>query len=249
MLYCSRNTNPSFSLRMVDGLEIRTSAEVSFASTDRSLSSQAYSLLIDSIIHGKLEPGSVYSISAIAAKFKGSRTPIHAACQRLECEGFLRILPKQGILIEPITIDVAREAYEMRAAIESFMFKRSCHFFESADVEFLEKSCTKQATFVEANDVAGFMDEDIRFHKYMISKYINIQAFSLLDTLYIRSLQIGIQCIKLPGRLISSYKEHVNIIENIKNGNFDAAQQAIEINVLNGYYNLSKNYGIDRDLT
>ena len=211
-----------------------------------NLSSRVYKILRQKVTHDELIPGEIYSISAIASQLNVSRSPVNDACQRLAAEGFLKILPKQGILITPITLSLARESYEMRAAIETYMVRHTFSHYTKKDVEILEENCEKQKYYVEHLQIPEFMDMDIAFHKYLIKKHENAQANSLMDTLYIRAFQIGIKVSKTQGRLVQSYEEHLKIIDGIKNEDADETVKWIEANIINGYLNLTgtSNYGM-----
>jgi len=64
-----------------------------------SLRETAYETIRSWISSGRLAEGTVTSETYLAGQLDMSRTPVRAALQQLENEGFLRIAPKHGILI------------------------------------------------------------------------------------------------------------------------------------------------------
>lgn len=64
-----------------------------------SLQKIGYESIHQMIIKNELSKGDVTSEVHLSQILGMSRTPIRSALQRLELEGFLRIIPKQGILI------------------------------------------------------------------------------------------------------------------------------------------------------
>ena len=138
-----------------------------------NLSQTAYIDIKEKIINGELPQGVVISISAVAEALNISRTPVTNACQRLEFEKFLTIVPKQGVIINTITIDDAREIYELRAAIETYSAKRAFDNISSNDIEYLKKSLDKQKQYISVGDIHSFMVEDTIFHKTLLKKYKN----------------------------------------------------------------------------
>jgi len=64
-----------------------------------SLRETAYETIRSWISSGRLAEGTVTSETYLAGQLDMSRTPVRAALQQLETEGFLRIAPKHGILI------------------------------------------------------------------------------------------------------------------------------------------------------
>jgi DNA-binding GntR family transcriptional regulator len=207
-----------------------------------NLSQTAYIDIKEKIINGELPQGVVISISAVAEALNISRTPVTNACQRLEFEKFLTIVPKQGVIINSITIDDAREIYELRAAIETYSAKRAFDNISSNDIEYLKKSLDKQKQYISVGDIHSFMVEDTIFHKTLLKKYKNSQFFSVLDTLYDRAFLIGMRVSENYNRLKESYEEHERIITALENKDKNAFIEAIERNIISGYISLTGSY-------
>ncbi|WP_409346296.1 GntR family transcriptional regulator [Paenibacillus sp. MBLB4367] len=64
-----------------------------------SLQQIAYETIHEWIVSGKLDQGSVTSEVFLSEELDMSRTPVRSALQRLEWEGYVRIVPKHGVLI------------------------------------------------------------------------------------------------------------------------------------------------------
>lgn len=207
-----------------------------------NLSQKAYIDIKEKIVNGELSQGVVISISAVAEALNISRTPVTNACQRLEFEKFLTIVPKQGVIINSITIDDAREIYELRAAIETYSAKRAFDYISFKDIEYLKKSLEKQKQYISVSDIHSFMVEDTIFHKTLLNKYKNSQFFSVLDTLYDRAFLIGMRVSENYNRLKESYEEHEKIVAALENKDKNAFIEAIERNIISGYISLTGSY-------
>lgn len=207
-----------------------------------NLSVKAYNVIKDMIIDGRLKQGEVISINSMTKKLEISRTPITNACQKLEFERFLTIIPKQGVIVNSITIDDARELYELRAAIESYSAKKAFNNITKEDIQVLKGSLQTQKKYVNKGNIYDFMKEDTKFHKLLLNKYKNSQFFSIVDTLYDRAFMASLMSGEKSERLLNNLKEHERIIEALENNDKMAFIDAIEINILNGYINLTGNY-------
>lgn len=64
-----------------------------------SLRHQAYQTIHQWIVSGKLSKGKATSEVELSIMLDMSRTPVRAALQRLEQEGYVRIVPKHGVII------------------------------------------------------------------------------------------------------------------------------------------------------
>lgn len=207
-----------------------------------NLSERAYNEIKRMILQGTLEQGEVISINSMTEILDISRTPITNACQKLEFEKFLTIVPKQGVVINTITINDAREIYELRAAIESYAAKKAFYDFRQADIEYLKKSLEIQKSHVENENIYEFMKEDTNFHRFILKKYNNTQFFSIIDTLYDRSFMASLKSGQQTNRLLNNLKEHEEIIEALESRDKEAFVEAIEANILNGYISLTGDY-------
>lgn len=207
-----------------------------------SLTETAYKIIKEKIVSGELKQGEVISISSMAKKLNISRTPVTYACQRLENDKFLTIAPKQGVIINTMTINDAREIYELRAAIETYSAKRVFANINKNDIEYLEKSYEKQVQAVKQKDSKLFMSEDIDFHKYLLKKYENSHFFSIMDNLFDRAYLLGIESCKNPVRLEESINEHRRIIDCLINNDKNCFVEEVEKNILNGYTSITSGY-------
>lgn len=216
--------------------------EITKINNESNLTIKAYSAIREKIVTGQLKQGDVISITSLADALNISRTPVTNACQRLEMDKFLTVIPKQGVIINTITIDDAREIYELRAAIETYSAKRAFDYFTNADIQILKESNLKQKEFMKKNDVYSFMIEDTKFHKYLLSKYKNSQFLSILSNLYDRAFLIGIKSCSTTARMKSSLKEHEDIIQSLADHEKNSFIDSVEVNIINGYINLTGSY-------
>ena len=70
----------------------------------RSLREQVYEYLKSEIQAGRLVPGSFINLNEISAQLGISKTPLRDAIIQMECEGFVSILPRRGVLLKRLQI-------------------------------------------------------------------------------------------------------------------------------------------------
>ena len=207
----------------------------------KNLSQIAYEQLKQMILSGELKQGQAFSINAMTERLQISRTPITNACQWLEREKLLTILPKQGALVNTISIETACGIYELRAAIESYNAKRVFDLLDQADITFLEASIEKQKVHAAAGRIKDFMDEDSAFHRRILEKNRNEEILSTIDGLYDRAYMLGITNSK-GMRPTRSIEEHEKILDALKRRDAQGFANAVEENILNGFRNLTNQW-------
>ncbi len=206
-----------------------------------SLSTKAYDKIKRMILSGELKQGQAISINSMAAALDISRTPVTNACQKLEFEKLLTVLPKQGVLINTISLETACGIYELRAAIESYNAKRVLDKLTVNDIETLEESVKKQHEYYKESNSLMFMDEDIFFHKYILEKSVNHELLFVINQLYDRAYILGAKN-SSPTRMEKSIIEHEKILSAIRHKNKQAFADAIEENILNGFRSLANRF-------
>lgn len=202
---------------------------------DKSLSEKTYDLLKKKILLGELNSESSVSVNALAESLDISRSPITNACQKLESEGLIKIIPKQGIIINELTLEDARDLYELRVVIETYAIEHSFESFTDKDIKNLEENLIKQKEYVSQENIEKFMEKDIEFHRYILKKYTNQEFITIFNSAYDRMFFLGIENLKNPKRLMDNIKEHERIVNSLKTENKKETLKAIEDNILNGY--------------
>mgnify|MGYP002423920665 FL=1 len=89
----------------------------------KNLKIQAYSILKKKIINCEYRPGSMLNEAQLAEELGFSRTPIREAISILEMEGFIRVVPKKGILVTDILLSDIVQIFQARMEIEPIALK------------------------------------------------------------------------------------------------------------------------------
>jgi DNA-binding GntR family transcriptional regulator len=84
-----------------------------------SKADQVYTALRDEIVTGQLRPGQSLSVLKMADRFGASRTPVRDAFVRLESDGLVSLIDRQGARISPISFRGVRDLFEMRTLLET----------------------------------------------------------------------------------------------------------------------------------
>jgi len=208
---------------------------------EKNLSEIAYDRLKNMVVRGEIPPGEVVSITYLSDVLDIGRTPTSNACQRLECDGLLKIIPKQGVLINALSIDDARDLYESRSAIEIYASQKSFDKLEEKDILILEELISKQIEAGNASDAYEFMKYDTKFHKLILNKHNNKLLLELFFQLSDRIFIFGIKNASINQRLYRAIDEHKVLLHYIKSKNKELFIESLEQHIMNGYITLTGN--------
>ncbi len=92
-------------------------------SREPSLKERAYIEIKQRIQDMTFAAGDFLSERRLASMLGMSKTPIKAALERLEHEGFVAVAPQQGIVVRSPSMRDVQEMLELRRALESFCFR------------------------------------------------------------------------------------------------------------------------------
>jgi len=209
-----------------------------------NLSQKAYYKIKDLIIKGELKQGEVLSILLLSKQLQMGRTPITNACQKLECDGLIKVIPRQGILVKMMSIDDAREMYESRVAIETYCAHKSFNTFNEDDLLCLRKMIEEQELAHEQWDVYKFMEIDTDFHLRLMKKHNNETLIKLFNNLTDKIFLFGIKNLSNGTRFSESIREHKELIKSLDFNEKDSFIAKLEHHIMNGYVSLTGSYQI-----
>lgn len=156
----------------------------------KSLTEQAYSLIIDEIRNGELKPGDRINIENLAKKFDVSRTPLREAISRLVQNGFIETKHNVGPSVAVYDKKKVTDLIEANAILsnETVRMILSCPVRREWVYE-LERIAGKQQEAYEAGDTQAFFRKSMMFHETILSECRNLKLRQLaLDT----ETQLGI---------------------------------------------------------
>src|ERR1700757_4585250 len=93
--------------------------------TAQSAADRAYTFVKNQILTGGYPGGTLISEGEVSAALQISRTPIREAFLRLSAEGLLRLYPKRGALVVPVSASEIHDVLDARLAIEQHAVRRA----------------------------------------------------------------------------------------------------------------------------
>jgi DNA-binding GntR family transcriptional regulator len=208
-----------------------------------SVTVEAYQRLRDLIIAGRLAPGAPLIETDLCVRLKVSRTPVRAALQRLQQEGFVNGATVGHMLravVAPLTADDMRELFAMVGALEGVAARWAAELQTASRhrlVQELERLNREMSAAAKARpqQVAYAQDLHERFHQVIVEAAAGPRLRAELASLQPQAERYGRA---YTGASIhdfhESLDEHEAIIGAIRAGDADAAEQTTTVNWRNG---------------
>ncbi len=191
------------------------------------LKEQAYAEIKQFILRGDLTSGTFLVERQLAKQLAMSKTPVRAALERLEAEGFVSVSPQQGIVIRELTVPEIADQYEIRAALESYVLRAVAGKLTADQVARLRANLQKQALLHDAPDVERGVMLDAEFHLLFSTFLGNAEIQRVMSQLRERMHRVIMRVFQHnPQRIGTSYEEHCAIAEAVYGG--DGAAELLE---------------------
>jgi len=130
-----------------------------------TLAERIYQRLKADIIHNFFQAGEAINEKVLAARYKGSRTPVREAIMRLQQENLLRLVPQKGYFVSHLTIHELNEMYEYRGELEAFCAELAARRWgDEAELERLSELAQTKYETRNRSSYEKFIERDTEFH-------------------------------------------------------------------------------------
>ena len=176
---------------------------------------RAYEFAKTRILDGRYPGGEVLSEGAVADEVGISRTPVREAFVRLQTEGLLRLYPKRGALVVPVSPEEVEHVMDTRLLVERHAIERVIRR-EIRVTESTHHALTIQAALAATGEVDQFVEADREFHRIFVAAAGNPILLQLHDSLRDRQSRMGVTAIaRDAGRLTEILDEHKQLVDAV----------------------------------
>jgi DNA-binding GntR family transcriptional regulator len=209
--------------------------------TPKSAAQLVYDQLKRKIIDFEIYPGTRLTESEIADDFQVSRTPVRAALQRLETEGQITIMPKQGCFVRSVDIETISQYYDVRIMLEASAVELACDHMNDEDLDALQEDWNAERLDDELDM------EEIKAREEAFHIGIAIGSGNPVLANYLRDINNNIRILRrlgFPDRqsVIETCEEHFAICQLIRDKNKSQARKAMTKHI-------RKSQGLARSVT
>ena len=138
-----------------------------------SLREQVYEYLRAQISRGHILPGTYINLKEISRQLGISTTPLRDAIIQLECEGFVTILPRRGVLVKRLTLGEIRDYLQIIGALEVSVLLAVFPRLQSTHIARMERLNFKMVTALKKDDFDSYYHLNIEFHEIILGLSTN----------------------------------------------------------------------------
>ena len=97
-------------------------------------------LIEEAIVNGEFAPGTVLRQEQLSERFGVSRTPVREALRRIAALGLVQFVPNRGVRVRTLSQEELREAFLVRAELESLVTEIAAQKMTRDDLHELEEA-------------------------------------------------------------------------------------------------------------
>ncbi|WP_234381529.1 GntR family transcriptional regulator [Streptomyces sp. NRRL S-1521] len=184
---------------------------------------RVYAHVKRAVLDRRYEGGTLLTEGELAEAVGVSRTPVREALLKLEVEGLLRLYPKKGALVLPVSAQEIADVVETRLLVETHSVRKAVPA-PAALLARLRELLDQQRVQAAAGDFAAAAVTDRCFHAEIVRSGGNEILSRLYDQLRDRQLRMGVAVMHShPDRIAKTLAEHEEILAALVAGDADAA--------------------------
>ncbi len=168
------------------------------------------------ILNLELEPGQVVSESALMKRYDWGRTPLREAFQRLAEQSLVQIIPRQGVIITPLSVFDFVAMMDAMAMVIGPAAALACQRLEEAELEHLEKVVAESESAAEQRDFVTVAEHDYEFHRTLANATGNRYLHDYLLRLHQCATRFNFAAWKRNAQATPSMQEHHQIIAALR---------------------------------
>lgn len=119
------------------------------------------------ILTNELAPGDKLVTTTLAERWQVSPTPLRESLKRLAADGLVELTPHGSARVAPLSLDDAREVYELRLQLEPQALRRSV---ERTDADHRATVDAAYDALTEVTDVTSAVSAHQAFHAALLAR-------------------------------------------------------------------------------
>jgi DNA-binding GntR family transcriptional regulator len=195
---------------------------------------RAYKLLREKITTLEMAPGSAIHEQQQAERLDMGLVPVREALKLLAHDKLVVITPRHGLYVADVNIPDLEQLSEMRLTLESLSARLAAQRATHDDIVVLEALREEQVN-TPREDKRRLLEVDHKFHRAIAQAAQNKYLADSLERLFGLSQRLWYLALPKLGFLSSAVEKHMDLVDAIRGGDADRAEQVMHSHVQEFY--------------
>jgi DNA-binding GntR family transcriptional regulator len=196
-----------------------------------SLRDQAYEAIKHQIVTCELKPGEPVTVTGLAEALTIGRTPVIQAIDRLTVDGLVRVMPRKGVVVSPVSLNDFVEIIEVRLLNEARAARWAAERAQRTEIAEMKSNLNALRGAAKQGNIDDFIALDRTFHRMISNAARNRLLADILSNLHDRSLRFWFISARVAEHTARVCEEHAAIFEAIRSHDPDAAEKMIQAHI------------------
>ncbi|HMO29886.1 GntR family transcriptional regulator [Enterovirga sp.] len=200
-----------------------------------SRADEAYDAIKNLILTNAWTPGYNAFEPEVALKLGMSRTPVREALVRLEREGLIRLVPRRGVYVLPVSADDIRDIYFVLAGLEASAAEQLSRSENVRDlVAGMRDAIDRMDRALADADLTEWARGDEAFHRLLVDNSGNKRLTEIVAMVNDQAHRARMITLRLRPFPNSSNEEHKKILSAIENKDWQTSARLVREHRLKG---------------
>jgi len=169
------------------------------------------------IITGELKPGQRLMEVQLAEEMGVSRTPVRESIRKLELEGLVKMVPRKGAYVTPMSVNDLKEMMEIRRALEGLAAELASKNVSEEQIEQLYFANQRFGEAALENDEEGIIKYDMDIHEIIYKASGNLKLLQMINSLREQMQRFRAEYVHRIDDKNPLVNQHMEIIKGIEN--------------------------------
>ncbi len=209
------------------------------AASAKTLVDRVYHEIQHRILHNVWPTGHQALEQELALELGVSRTPVREALIRLQRDGLVKVVPRHGMRVLPISVVDVQEIYQILTSLEALAVELAAARKPSPkEMKALERAAQDMLEAQEAADLKAWARADERFHFHLVELSGNRILVEVVDNFWGRAQRARLTLLSMRKITATSTRDHAKLLAAIRAGNSKLARETLEEHRRRGASNL-----------
>lgn len=203
-----------------------------------SLRGQVFQEIREDILKGKFKENEELREATLGKELGVSRTPVREALRQLELEGLVHIIPNKGAYVTGITEKDVHDIYMTRSMLEGLCARWAAEHISEEQIQEMEEVLLLTEYHLNRGNAEQLAELDGKFHEVLYDASQSRILRHILSDFH-KYVQVARKrSVKKEDRAKKSLEEHREILNALRIGDADRAEELAHIHILNVMENL-----------
>lgn len=203
-----------------------------------SLRGQVFQEIREDILKGKFKENEELREATLGKELGVSRTPVREALRQLELEGLVHIIPNKGAYVTGITEKDVHDIYMTRSMLEGLCARWAAEHISEEQIQEMEEVLLLTEYHLDRGNAEQLAELDGKFHEVLYDASQSRILRHILSDFH-KYVQVARKrSVKKEDRAKKSLEEHREILNALRTGDANRAEELAHIHILNVMENL-----------